>query len=105
MSRVAVFGREEVLAAVPAAEAIDRTRSAFLHHARGEWVMPAKVYVDAPPHGDFRAMPARGAGLAILKWVTSFPRNVERGFPAVAGALLVSDAETGELAGDPGCAA
>jgi ornithine cyclodeaminase/alanine dehydrogenase-like protein (mu-crystallin family) len=67
--------------------------------------MPAKVYVDAPPHGDFRAMPARGDGLAILKWVTSFPRNVERGLPAVAGALLVSSADTGELLAIVDCAA
>ncbi len=101
---MAVFGREEVLAAVPAEDAIDRTREAFVNHERGEWVMPAKVYVDAPPHGDFRAMPARGEGLAILKWVTSFPRNVERGLPAVAGALLVSSAETGELLAVLDCA-
>ena len=49
-------------------------------------------------------MPARGEGLAILKWVTSFPRNVERGLPAVAGALLVSSAETGELLAVLDCA-
>jgi ornithine cyclodeaminase/alanine dehydrogenase-like protein (mu-crystallin family) len=67
--------------------------------------MPAKVYVDAPPNGDFRAMPARGDGLAILKWVTSFPRNPERGLPVVAGALLVSSAETGELLAVIDCAA
>jgi ornithine cyclodeaminase/alanine dehydrogenase-like protein (mu-crystallin family) len=42
-------------------------------------------------------MPARGAGLAILKWVTSFPRNPERGLPVVEGAICVSDAETGAL--------
>ena len=35
--------------------------------------MPAKVYVDSPPAGDFRAMPAIGGGIAVLKWVTSFP--------------------------------
>ncbi len=46
----------------PPADAIDRTREAFVRHERGEWVMPAKVYVDAPPHGDFRAMPAAGRG-------------------------------------------
>ena len=46
-------------------------------------------------------MPARGDGLAILKWVTSFPRNVERGLPAVAGALLVSERRDGRAAGDP----
>ena len=42
-------------------------------------------------------MPARGVGLAILKWVTSFPGNPARGLPVVAGALLVSSDETGEL--------
>ena len=67
--------------------------------------MPAKVYVDAPPAGDFRAMPARGEGLATLKWVTSFPHNPERGLPVVAGALLVSSAETGELLALMDCAA
>src|SRR5215212_6689290 len=97
MSEVAVFDAEAVLAAVPPATAIARTREAFERHATGEWAMPAKVYLEAPPAGDFRAMPARGAGLATLKWVTSFPRNPERGLPVVAGALLISSAETGEL--------
>src|ERR671916_2632724 len=66
--------------------------------------MPAKVYLDSPPAGDFRAMPARGDGLAMLKWVTSFPHNPERGLPVVAGALLVSSAETGELLAILDCA-
>src|SRR5918998_770570 len=97
MPEVAVFDAEAVFAAVPAADAIDRTRTAFERHATGAWEMPPKVYVDAPPAGDFRAMPARGDGIATLKWVTSFPRNPQRGLPVVAGALLVSSAETGEL--------
>jgi ornithine cyclodeaminase/alanine dehydrogenase-like protein (mu-crystallin family) len=105
MSAVPVIDHEAVLAAVTPAEAIERTREAFLRYDAGEWVMPPKVYVDAPPHGDFRAMPARGAGLAILKWVTSFPRNAERGLPAVAGALLVSSSDTGELLAILDCAA
>ncbi len=67
--------------------------------------MPAKVYLDSPPHGDFRAMPALGDGFALLKWVTSFPRNPERGLPVVAGALLLSDAETGELVAIMDCGA
>ena len=58
--------------------------------------MPAKVYLDSPPYGDFRAMPARGDGLALLKWVTSFPGNTARGLPVVRGEVLLSDAETGE---------
>jgi alanine dehydrogenase len=97
MSSVPVFDADAVFAAVSARDAIERTRTAFLRHHAGEWVMPAKTYVDTPPHGDFRAMPARGEGLAILKWVTSFPDNPARGLPVVTGALLVSSAETGEL--------
>ena len=87
---------EAVFAAIDAATAVERTRRAFELHARGEWAMPPKVYLDAPPHGDFRAMPARGDGYACLKWVTSFPRNPERGLPVVRGALLLSSAADGE---------
>jgi ornithine cyclodeaminase/alanine dehydrogenase-like protein (mu-crystallin family) len=57
--------------------------------------MPPKIYVAAYPNGDFRAMPAIGAGHATLKWVTSFPVNLERGLPTVKAIVLVSDAETG----------
>jgi ornithine cyclodeaminase/alanine dehydrogenase-like protein (mu-crystallin family) len=41
-------------------------------------------------------MPAKGAGLAILKWVTSFPRNPEAGLPVVMGMICVSSAADGE---------
>lgn len=100
-----MLGAEAVFAAVSPRAAIEGVREAFERHARGAWAMPAKVYVDAPPHGDFRAMPARGEGLAILKWVTSFPHNADRGLPVVAGALLVSSADTGELLAILDCAA
>jgi ornithine cyclodeaminase/alanine dehydrogenase-like protein (mu-crystallin family) len=66
-------------------------------YARGEWTMPPKVYVPAYPAGDFRAMPALGAGHALLKWVTSFPGNPERGLPTVTGVVLLSDASNGML--------
>jgi alanine dehydrogenase len=57
--------------------------------------MPSKVYVPAYPAGDFRAMPALGAGFALLKWVTSFPGNPELGLPTVTGLVLLSDAANG----------
>jgi ornithine cyclodeaminase/alanine dehydrogenase-like protein (mu-crystallin family) len=99
-----VLDANAVLAAVGPAAAIERTRLAFQRHASGEWTMPPKVYLDSPPGGDFRAMPARGDGFALLKWVTSFPGNSERGLPVVTGALLLSDAGTGELRAIMDCA-
>ena len=81
---------------MPLRDAIDRVREAFVAHHRGDWVMPPKVYLDAPPNGDFRALPARGGGLALLKWVTSFPGNPARGFPTVMGVICLSDAGSGE---------
>src|SRR3954453_4254132 len=93
MSDLALFGYDAVLAAVSPLEAIERVRDGFVRHASGEWQMPAKVYLAAPPNGDFRAMPARGSGLAIVKWVSSFPGNPERGLPVVMGVICVSSDE------------
>jgi ornithine cyclodeaminase/alanine dehydrogenase-like protein (mu-crystallin family) len=42
-------------------------------------------------------MPALGGGYALLKWVSSFPGNPARGLATVNGAVLLSNAETGEL--------
>lgn len=59
--------------------------------------MPAKVYLASSPYGDFRAMPAHGSGVAILKWVSSFPSNGKAGAPTVSAIVCVSDAKTGEV--------
>lgn len=95
--KVPVFTARDVEAAVPPERAVEVVRDAFVAYALGEWQMPPKVYVANYPAGDFRAMPALGAGHALLKWVTSFPGNPDRGLPTVTGVVLVSDAETGEL--------
>jgi alanine dehydrogenase len=96
MAELLVFPQETVLRAIDPAEAIERVRDGFVEYAGNEWQMPPKVYLDASPNGDFRAMPAKGAGLAILKWVTSFPRNPEAGLPVVMGMICVSSAADGE---------
>ena len=83
--------------AVSPERAVAAVRAAFEAYARGEWTMPPKVYVPAYPAGDFRAMPALGAGHALLKWVTSFPGNPARGLPTVIGLVLLSDASDGRL--------
>src|SRR5215210_6462516 len=97
MPEVPVYDYETVLATVAPPDAIERVRDGFVRYEAGEWGMPPKVYLAVPPAGDFRAMPAKGGGLAILKWVTSFPRNPERGLPVVDGAICVSDAGSGAL--------
>jgi alanine dehydrogenase len=95
MPEIPVFNHDAVLAAVSPEEAIERVRHAFVEYASGEWTMPPKVYLDAYPAGDFRAMPAKGGGVAILKWVTSFPGNAANGLPVVMGVICVSSAEDG----------
>jgi ornithine cyclodeaminase/alanine dehydrogenase-like protein (mu-crystallin family) len=97
LSSIAVLGTDDVLRAVSPEAAVEAVREAFIAHHRGEWTMPPKVYVTNYPAGDFRAMPALGGGHALLKWVTSFPGNPSRGLPTVAGVVLVSNAETGEI--------
>jgi ornithine cyclodeaminase/alanine dehydrogenase-like protein (mu-crystallin family) len=90
-----ILDHDAVLSAVSPREAIERVHEAFLRFHAGEWVMPAKVYLQSEPFGDFRAMPARGGELALLKWVCSFPRNPASGLPTVMGVICLSDATTG----------
>jgi ornithine cyclodeaminase/alanine dehydrogenase-like protein (mu-crystallin family) len=97
LSAVPFLSGRDVEAAVSPGRALDAVREAFIAYARGEWSMPPKVYVAAYPAGDFRAMPALGAGHASLKWVTSFPANPEQGLPTVMGLVLLSDASNGML--------
>jgi alanine dehydrogenase len=94
---VALFGGADVRRAVTPAEAYEAVREGFVAHARGEWQMQPKLYVSNYPAGDFRAMPALGGGHALLKWVTSFPGNPQRGLPTVTGLVVLSDAETGAV--------
>jgi alanine dehydrogenase len=95
--RVPFLSGSAVEQAVSPERAVEAVREAFMAYARGEWTMPPKVYVPAYPAGDFRAMPALGAGHALLKWVTSFPGNPARGLPTVMGVVLLSNASNGVL--------
>jgi alanine dehydrogenase len=96
MTPLPVLDQGAVLGAVSPSTAIERVRDGLLRFHAGDWKMPPKVYLQSPPFGDFRAMPALGDGLASLKWVTSFPGNREHGRPTVTGIICLSDAENGE---------
>ena len=97
MNEIPFFSGSQVREAVSPERALEAVREAFVAYARDEWTMPPKVYVPAYPAGDFRAMPALGAGHALLKWVTSFPGNPAQGLPTVTGLVLLSDASNGML--------
>jgi alanine dehydrogenase len=94
---VPVFTARDVYAALDPSDAVEAVREAFVEHARGNWTMPSKVYLDAPPNGDFRAMPASGGGWAVLKWVNSYPGNPARALPTVSGVVILSETEAGQL--------
>jgi ornithine cyclodeaminase/alanine dehydrogenase-like protein (mu-crystallin family) len=96
VTELPVLDYDTVLAAVSPMDAIERVRDGLLRYHANEWAMPPKVYLDSPPFGDFRAMPARGDGVALVKWVTSFPGNPARGLPTVTGVICLSDATSGE---------
>ena len=95
MPELPVLDYDAVLRAVSPPVAIARVREGLLSFHAGNWTMPPKVYLQSPPFGDFRAMPALGDGLALLKWITSFPGNPELGLPTVTGVICLSDAQTG----------
>ena len=92
---IPVFDHDAVLGAIDPLRGDRPVRRGFVEYAAGEWTMPSKVYLQAPPAGDFRAMPALGSGLAILKWVTSFPGNPGSGLPVVMGTISISSALDG----------
>ena len=57
--------QSEVRAVLAMDRAVEVVEEAFAAFARGEALMPAKVYLDLPRYnGDFRAMPSYTAGSA-----------------------------------------
>src|SRR5438552_2981360 len=82
------------------AECIDVGRNAYLAHARGESVNPESYFLRFPDKPDCRiiALPAYlgdGFGVAGLKWIASYPGNVQRGFPRASAVLVLNNYEIG----------
>lgn len=93
-----LIDKRTVAELLDAQDAIRAVEAAFVSHARGETVMPPKVYLPLPRYGgDFRAMPAYVDGAAGLKWVNVHPRNPTKySLPTVMGVIIYSSPETGE---------
>src|SRR5260370_23481592 len=81
-------------------ECIDVVRNAYLAHADGKSVNPDSYFLQFPEKPDCRiiALPAflgDGFGVAGLKWIASYPGNVQRGFPRASAVLVLNSYETG----------
>jgi 2,3-diaminopropionate biosynthesis protein SbnB len=81
-------------------ECIEVVRDAYLAHAEGHAVNPDSNFLRFPEKPDCRiiALPAfigNGFGVAGLKWIASYPGNVQRGFPRASAVLVLNDYETG----------
>jgi len=81
-------------------ECIRIVREAYLAHADGQSVNPDSHFLKFPDKPDCRiiALPAyigNGFDVAGLKWIASFPGNVQRGFPRASAVLVLNSYETG----------
>jgi 2,3-diaminopropionate biosynthesis protein SbnB len=79
---------------------IDVVRDAYLAHADGRSVNPDSQFLRFPDKPDCRiiALPAYlgdGFDVAGLKWVASYPGNVQRGFPRASAVLVLNRYDTG----------
>ena len=81
-------------------DCIEIVRDAYLAHADGRSVNPDSYFLRFPEKPDSRiiALPAyigNGFDVAGLKWIASYPGNVQRGFPRASAVLVLNDYDTG----------
>jgi len=96
VGEVLILGRAEVEELLGTDEALKAVERALLLEARGETIMPPKLYLNLPHcGGDFRAMPAYIDGVAGLKFVSVYPNNRMYGLPSVMATIILCDCTTG----------
>src|SRR5437868_14318820 len=81
-------------------ECIRIVRDAYLAHADGQSVNPDSYFLKFPDKPDCRiiALPAylgKNFDVAGLKWIASYPANIQRGFPRASAVLVLNNYETG----------
>jgi 2,3-diaminopropionate biosynthesis protein SbnB len=81
-------------------EIIDLVEEIYLLHSHGGTVNPPSYFLRFPDRPDARiiALPASVGGSTPVdgvKWISSFPANVEAGLPRASAVLVLNDPDTG----------
>ncbi|HEX6862218.1 MAG TPA: 2,3-diaminopropionate biosynthesis protein SbnB [Thermoanaerobaculia bacterium] len=99
---ILVLGGQDIAALLAGREAelIDIVGRAYLAHRDGKSSLPHSSFLRFPDNDRDRiiALPAflaDGFDLAGLKWVSSFPGNLQKGFPRASAVLILNDAHNG----------
>lgn len=100
------LSQEQVIAlgGLDMAAAVDDIEEVFRLHAKGDYVLPSKVVLrwgdldSETTRGRINAMPGYIGGrfdMAGMKWIASFPANIDAGMPRGTGVTVLNDPRTG----------
>ena len=81
-------------------EIIDLVEATYVTHGMGDSVNPPSYFLQFPdrPTSRIIALPASVGGdsrVDGLKWISSFPQNVQSGIPRASAVLILNDHDTG----------